>query len=403
MFASNQFTNMNSDSHQNETQEPFRGNDRVQVMVYVLRIIFIISFSIVTIFGNILCIRVLRHTPDLHGGTKVLMMSLAVSDLSVGFIGSLSIVPAILGVWPYGNVICKMSCTTSICFCVCSVMSLCLLAVDRCLAVTRPFQHATLISKNRALIVIIVIWLLAMIIVIVLSIDVDVSYNKTAALCVAMLEHEQYLVQTVLLVLFLYFIPIIVMVVTYSKLLLISRRHAKQICALDSVQSISSRCSIDASVTLPDEQTQNVSHSIDLKSLPTSSAKSASVTGKSSVSDRPSTRGRASLSSITNRCKRSMKEWKALKMFCTVTVVFTITWMPYVCTTLANTIKLEHLPGWAEFLVQWLALCNSWCNVCIYLLMNMSFRTTAVRLVKSGQATACLCCYKCCLRSRDES
>ncbi|XP_072037055.1 trace amine-associated receptor 8b-like [Amphiura filiformis] len=400
--------NFNYRSEHNDTQD-LGDNDRVQLTVYVLRIIFVIFYSIFTICGNFLCIRVLQHTPELHEGTKVLMMSLAVADLSVGFIGALSIVPAILDRWPYGQVICKMSCTFSISFCVCSVMSLCLLTIDRCLAVTKPLHHVTLVSKTRALIVIVIMWILSFVIITLCSIDTKVEYDKTSALCIALMEDEKYLIKVTMLVVFLYFIPMLVMVCTYSKLLCISRQHVKQIGAMDAFQTMSPRCSVDNSVsfsneqlpTVTDDQAMNITHLSSL-SAPGRHGRRPPLIGRSSLSDRLSLSGRASLSSITNRCRRSMREWKALLMFCTVTIVFTITWMPYVCTTLINTIRMQRPPEWLEFLVQWLALCNSWCNVCIYLFINVSFRKTAIRLIKSGQTTACMCCYKCCLRSNDE-
>ena len=370
----------------NETE--IRENENAKLFVYILRIIFVICFSIFTICGNILCIKVLKHTPELHRGTKVFMMSLAMSDLSVGFLGSLSIAPAILGFWPFGKVLCKMSCTLGLAICGCSVLSLCLLTLDRCLAVTQPLRHVSLVTKKRALFLTAFIWILSFGVVIPCSLDTQVVYNKTAALCLASMEDESYLIMVVMMSLFLYFIPMVVMIATYSKLLYISRRHAKQICVMDSIQIATPRSSVDNTGVTQERNAASNQANIQPTGLQSPPANKS--------------RYRQSLTSLSTKYGRSMKEWKALKMFCTVTMVFTITWIPYVCTKLISTIRNECTPGWVEFLVQWLALCNSWCNVCIYLLMNLSFRNTAVRLIKSGQASCCMCCYERFLQMTEE-
>lgn len=350
-------------------------HDKHQLFVYILRVIFVIIFSIFTVCGNILCIKVVKHMPHLHGGTQIFMISLATSDLMVGFIGCLSVVPAFLGLWPYGKRLCRMSSNMCLIFCLNSVMSLCCLTIDRCISVTQPLRHVTLITTRRALAVSGVLWTLSCLTIILASQGIEVIYNKSAALCIAIFENDKYLIKVALLGVFLYFIPITVMICTYSRLLLISRQHSKQICALK-----------------PHDQ-ENSGQSGTPNPCTEDSTKTVTKTNDSN----PQTRGRSSLVILSNRCARLVREWKAVKMFCTVTIVFTIAWMPYVCTSLSTTITMRPLPGWAEFIVQWLALCNSWCNVCIYFLMNESFRKTAIRLVKNGQANACVCCYRSCL------
>ena len=67
------------------------------------------SFSIVTVFGNILVLYAIQTEKNLRTVANLFILSLAVADLSVGlFVMPLSAATIIAGRWPFSSVICKM-------------------------------------------------------------------------------------------------------------------------------------------------------------------------------------------------------------------------------------------------------------------------------------------------------
>uniref|UniRef100_A0A8C5GK33 G-protein coupled receptors family 1 profile domain-containing protein n=1 Tax=Gouania willdenowi TaxID=441366 RepID=A0A8C5GK33_GOUWI len=112
--------------------------------VSVLLHIILSSISVLTVTLNLLVIISISHFRKLHTPTNFLLLSLAVSDFSVGFVwvfmillidGSLSFV------------------STSA-----SIGTVVLISVDRYVAVCDPMHYQTKVSKNRAKISIVLCW-----------------------------------------------------------------------------------------------------------------------------------------------------------------------------------------------------------------------------------------------------
>lgn len=91
-----------------------------------------------------------------------------------------------------------------------SIYSLCLVAIDRLMAVTKPYVHQRHVTKQKAIIAIAVMWL---------SVIFMVSL-------ILVLERQQF---TLFIVFMSYIFPVTLMIVAYSVIGFVAMRHAKAI------------------------------------------------------------------------------------------------------------------------------------------------------------------------------
>ncbi|XP_033635042.1 beta-1 adrenergic receptor-like [Asterias rubens] len=125
-------------------------------VLVALRTCFIAIIALLIISGNILSIAVTCRVTNLADSTKVLMTSLAVSDLLVGFLSLFYTIASALNKWPFGNMGCQISmiCSTA-CFTM-SILSLTFLNVERYVAITRPYKFPLWCTGRRAITLVVV-------------------------------------------------------------------------------------------------------------------------------------------------------------------------------------------------------------------------------------------------------
>ena len=95
---------------------------REDIAWYWFRVFFITITAFLDIFCNSISLILLPKTKSLPSNNRFLVMISSLLDLTTGFVVSMSVVPAILGSWPYGEQMCPIyvisrsssSCTTVI-------------------------------------------------------------------------------------------------------------------------------------------------------------------------------------------------------------------------------------------------------------------------------------------------
>ena len=120
------------------------------------------SICVVTVTGNLLVLLAVSIDHNLRSATHFFVANLASADLLLGtsvlpFSASLEV----LDYWAFGQVFCDVWAALDVLCCTASILSLCVISIDRYIGVTRPLQHSLIVSEFRAAYVILGVWLLS--------------------------------------------------------------------------------------------------------------------------------------------------------------------------------------------------------------------------------------------------
>ena len=120
------------------------------------------TICFMTIGGNVLVLLAVFVNSHLRSTTNYFIVNLAIADLLLGtavlpFSASLEIV----NYWAFGQIFCDIWAAVDVLCCTASIMSLCVISIDRYIGVTRPLQHSTIMTERRAFYIIILVWALA--------------------------------------------------------------------------------------------------------------------------------------------------------------------------------------------------------------------------------------------------
>lgn len=66
--------------------------------------------------------------------------------------------------WVFGRIFCDIWAAVDVLCCTASIMSLCVISIDRYIGVRYPLQYPTIVTERRALLAMLGVWILAIII-----------------------------------------------------------------------------------------------------------------------------------------------------------------------------------------------------------------------------------------------
>lgn len=176
----------------------------------------LIFILLLALGGNTVVFVAFYRSSNLRNVTNLFIVSLAVTDISVASIS--------IPIWLYfqlagalpknassaqGNTLYQMWKCLDILFSTASIMNLCMISVDRYIAITSPLKYITIMTSERAVITLVFIWLYA---------------GGLASLGIA---HWQYYATFLYIVAFV--APLVLMVYCYSRIFCAALRQARSV------------------------------------------------------------------------------------------------------------------------------------------------------------------------------
>ncbi len=205
-------------------------------------IIGFVLFTIVaiSIVGNIMVIIAVLSFKRLRSSvTNYFIISLAVADLMVSiFVMPYNAIHEILGYWPFGIVFCDVYQSLDILSCTASILNLCVISLDRYLAITSPFKYYKRITHTTAGILIAAVWCVAFLIS---ALPVNLDFHEDPELakdgwytdpefCVLAMNPTFALVSSLIS----FYIPMTIILFVYARIFVVARRQARQIAAYEN-------------------------------------------------------------------------------------------------------------------------------------------------------------------------
>ncbi|KAM9858692.1 alpha-1A adrenergic receptor [Aulostomus maculatus] len=122
-------------------------------------------FIVFGVVGNILVILSVVCHRHLRTVTHYFIVNLAVADLLLSStVLPFSAIFEILDRWVFGRAFCNVWAAVDVLCCTASIMSLCVISVDRYIGVSYPLRYPAIMTKRRALLAVMLLWVLSIII-----------------------------------------------------------------------------------------------------------------------------------------------------------------------------------------------------------------------------------------------
>jgi hypothetical protein len=332
-----------------------------------------------TLAGNSLVVVAVASTRRLRSSvTNYFVVSLAVADLTVAvLVMPYAVVYELYGRWTFGWIFCYFWISCDVTCCTASILHLCVVAVDRYLAVTEPLTYRSRMSKRRALGAIAAVWTCSSAISFVpVYAGWFVDDSATAApttttsdststeeavgdagsivarphmplyedgpMCGLFVNRTYAVVSSTTS----FYLPLIVMLILYAKIFRIARRQSAEIRKLE---------------TAVGQQRMHLQSS------------SSSVVGGGRLQQR--------------RTRRVTGDTKAVKTLGTLMGLFIASWLPFFVVYLVKPFGSGRftVPADVEIAVTWLGYCNSFINPVVYAFLNRDFRSAFRRVILCGR------------------
>nr|XP_055042913.1 trace amine-associated receptor 13c-like [Misgurnus anguillicaudatus] len=202
----------------------------VSFPVYVLLYVAAAAVVLLTVCGNLLVIISVSHFKQLHTPANILILSLAVSDVLVGFfVMPFHLIWLIESCWTSGVLFCSIFNFVAFLVTSVSVHTVALIAFDRFLALNYPFFYCEKITPTVVCIATLFNWLFSVLYnFTILYINGNFTDFMCPGECLYIVDEVSCLID--LLIVFL--LPCTLIVILYSHVFVLAKKHATAIRAL---------------------------------------------------------------------------------------------------------------------------------------------------------------------------
>ena len=343
-----------------------------------------IILPVLIVFGlignTLICIAVVKFK-RLHKVPNYFIVSLAIADLIVcGGIMPFGIYQqANGGYWLLGVLSCRIFTSFDVVTATASIWNLCLIAVDRFLAVTKPVWYSTKRTGHSACLGISAAWLLSAMLAAIPAILIDGLHTESSGYACVPEKDTAFLLMSST---FVFWIPCTITISFYWKVLTVVTAMKKRVAPRVVASGTESRDAPATTMSVVSGTAPSTSRNV----LPDDPNR-LGVPRSNLQMEKEAASGISDIHRNTNRDTISVAgEKKTLKVLMVVLGCFIFSWLPFflflttqgLCSSCAMTPSAFHI-------VRWLGWCNSLVNPVLYSIFNRDFRSAFQRL---------LCCSK---------
>ncbi|XP_063059838.1 alpha-1A adrenergic receptor [Engraulis encrasicolus] len=341
-------SNLNS-TNVTETQD----SNRIALSRAVPLAMVLGAFIVFAIVGNILVILSVVCNRHLRIPTNYFIINLAIADLLLGTtVLPVSATLEILNYWVFGRIFCDIWAAVDVLCCTASIMSLCVISIDRYIGVRYPLQYPSIVTEKRAILAMLGVWALAIVISIGPLLGWKQPPSEDDTECPITEEPFYALFSS----LGSFYIPLAVILAMYTRVYIVAKRTTKN---------------LEAGVMK--ERMNDSNHELTLR---------IHYKGSGTQEDCSGTKGN-SRSSLTVKLLKFSREKKAAKTLGVVVGMFILCWLPFFLALPIGSFNASLRPPETFFkVIFWLGYFNSCLNPIIYPCYSREFKTAFIRILR---------------------
>uniref|UniRef100_A0AAV2JKR9 5-hydroxytryptamine receptor 7 n=1 Tax=Knipowitschia caucasica TaxID=637954 RepID=A0AAV2JKR9_KNICA len=365
----------------------------------------LMMLTLSTICGNLLVVISVCFVKKLRQPSNYLIVSLALADLSVALavMPFVSITDLIGGQWVFGHFFCNVFIAMDVMCCTASIMTLCVISIDRYLGITKPLTYPMRQNGCCMAKMILSVWLLSASITLPPLFGWAQNVND-GRVCLISQDFGYTVYSTAVA----FYIPMSVMLIMYYRIYRAAKLSAAKHTITGFPRDGDSGTSRGAKAT-PSES-QHALESRDTASAEGTQVRGGGIDGEDEEDEsldcvsaalklqrevEEECTGRVSrlLKSGEHHQRRKRKnqsifkrEQKAAATLGIVVGAFTFCWLPFFIVSTARPfvcgVECSCVPLWLERTLLWLGYANSLINPFIYAFFNRDLRTTYSNLLR---------------------
>ncbi|KAE8287817.1 Alpha-1B adrenergic receptor Alpha-1B adrenoreceptor [Larimichthys crocea] len=313
------------------------------------------SFIMFAIVGNILVILSVVCNRHLRIPTNYFIINLAIADLLLGTtVLPVSATLEVLDYWVFGRIFCDIWAAVDVLCCTASIMSLCVISIDRYIGVRYPLQYPMIVTEKRALLAMLGVWILAIVISIGPLLGWKQAPSKDDTVCLITEEPFYALFSS----LGSFYIPLAVILAMYCRVYIVAKRTTKNLEAGMMKERQEDSNELTLRIHCRNQQIQDLC----------STSKSRSSAGRST---------------LTVKLLKFSREKKAAKTLGVVVGMFILCWLPFFLALPIGSFNSSLRPPETFFkVIFWLGYFNSCLNPIIYPCYSREFKQAFIRILR---------------------
>ncbi|KAM9348486.1 alpha-1A adrenergic receptor-like [Symphorus nematophorus] len=349
-------TGTNSSTNGSERQHDPAPLDLRRAVPVGMVLAFFIMFAIV---GNILVILSVVCNRHLRIPTNYFIINLAIADLLLGTtVLPVSATLEVLDYWVFGRIFCDIWAAVDVLCCTASIMSLCVISIDRYIGVRYPLQYPMIVTEKRALLAMLGVWILAIVISIGPLLGWKQPPSQDDTVCLITEEPFYALFSS----LGSFYIPLAVILAMYFRVYIVAKRTTKNLEAGVMKERQEDSNELTLRIHCRNQQIQDM-------------CPASSKAGGGGAS--------AARSTLTVKLLKFSREKKAAKTLGVVVGMFILCWLPFFLALPIGSFNSSLRPPETFFkVIFWLGYFNSCLNPIIYPCYSREFKQAFIRILR---------------------